>query len=89
MGSAEGAVEVHGSRLRALMERLVDTPVRAFLYEAAGSADDRLLGQGAALVRQAGDTWRIPVEIVEVSPSDHGAWLEGMTSAVDRLLTVG
>jgi uncharacterized protein YbjT (DUF2867 family) len=39
MGSAEGgtAEALHGPRLRTLLERLVDTPVRGVVYEAAGS----------------------------------------------------
>jgi saccharopine dehydrogenase-like NADP-dependent oxidoreductase len=86
MGSAKGAVEVHGPRLRTLMKRLVDTPVRGVVYEAAGSADERLLAQGAELVREASRTWRIPVEVVEESPSDHDRWLEAVTAAVERLL---
>jgi|SRR5215211_2449791 len=89
MGSAEGGVELHGSRLQALMERLVDTPVRGLVYEAAGSVDDRLLAQGEALVRDASRTWRMPVEVVDESPSDHERWLEAVIFAVARLLPPG
>jgi nucleoside-diphosphate-sugar epimerase len=45
---------LHGPRLESLLETLVDTPVRGFVYEG---------GAGEALVRRAADTWRIPVEI--------------------------
>ncbi|HYP48190.1 MAG TPA: NAD(P)H-binding protein [Thermoleophilaceae bacterium] len=37
MGSATGAPEANGQRLRALLAKLVDTPVRAFVYEARGA----------------------------------------------------
>jgi uncharacterized protein YbjT (DUF2867 family) len=41
LGSAVGPAEqleaIHGSRLERILERLVDTPVRGFVYEAAGS----------------------------------------------------
>lgn len=88
LGSAEGSPELHGPRLRSLMEHLVDTPVRGLVYEAAGTVDAALLEQGAGIVREASQTWHIPVEIVEADPSAHEAWLEAMKGAVERLLTV-
>ena len=45
---------LHGARLASLLEALVDTPVRGFVYEG---------GPGEAVVRRAADTWRIPVEV--------------------------
>jgi nucleoside-diphosphate-sugar epimerase len=45
---------LHGPRLASLLETLVDTPVRGFVYEG---------GAGEALVRRAAETWRIPVEV--------------------------
>jgi hypothetical protein len=86
LGSAEGSPEVHGQRLRSLMEHVVDTPVRGLVYEAAGSVDAALLEQGAAVVREASHTWHIPVEVVDTDPSAYDAWLEAMTDAVERLL---
>jgi hypothetical protein len=86
MGSAQDAGGVHGPRLRSLMERLVDTPVRGLVYEAAGSADPALLAGGAAIVREASALWRIPVEIVDEDPAGHAQWLAAMTAAVARLL---
>jgi uncharacterized protein YbjT (DUF2867 family) len=85
MGSADSAA-VHGPRLRTLLERLVDTPVRGFVYEAAGSADPRQLASGAAAVREASATWSIPVAVVDADPGDREAWLTELSSAVDRLL---
>jgi uncharacterized protein YbjT (DUF2867 family) len=72
LGSAKGDEElleaIHGSRLERLLERLVDTPVRGFVYEAAGSVDGALLEQGAAAVRAAGERWRIPIAVVDDDP---------------------
>jgi uncharacterized protein YbjT (DUF2867 family) len=48
--------ELHGGRLRMLLEKLVDTPVRGVVYE--GEA-------GAAIARGAAERWRMPVEVVE------------------------
>jgi NAD(P)H-binding len=88
MGSAEGetAAGLHGPRLRAMLERLVDTPVRGFVYEAAGSVAPELLAEGAAAVREAAVRWNIPVEVVEADPADQEAWLAATTGAVERLL---
>jgi hypothetical protein len=90
MGSAIGAPQavaaLHGPRLASLLERLVDSPVRGFVYEAAGSVPPRLLDQGASVVRRSGATYRMPVEVVEADPADHGAWLSAMGAAVRRVL---
>jgi nucleoside-diphosphate-sugar epimerase len=88
LGSASGpsAADLHGPRLETLLERLVDTPVRGFVYEAAGSVDPALLAGGAAAARAAAERWRMPVEVVDADPSDHAAWLAAAQAAVGRLL---
>jgi nucleoside-diphosphate-sugar epimerase len=88
LGSAEGANagDLHGPRLETLLERLVDTPVRGFVYEAAGEVDGGVLAHGAAAVRAAVARWRIPAEVVDTDPGDHAAWLAEMRAAVGRLL---
>ena len=87
MGSVLDSPDVHGPRLRSLMEHLVDTPVRGLVYEAAGTAGTALLAEGASIVREASHTWHMPVETVDTDPSAHEAWLEAMTAAVERLLS--
>lgn len=62
-GDAENIAAIHGPRLERLLEHLVETPVRRFVYEAVGSVDAEILAGGAALVEQASATWHIPVEI--------------------------
>jgi nucleoside-diphosphate-sugar epimerase len=89
LGSAEGCAELHGARLRTLLERLVDTPVRGVVYEAAGSVDPGLLAKGAAIVREASGRWRIPAEVVEEDPASYERWLAAMTAAVTRVLNAG
>ncbi len=90
LGDAQGepdALEaLHGMTLEALLEKLVDTPVRGFVYEAGGGVPARFLQRGAALARSAAQTWRIPVEIVNAEPADHESWLEAMASATQRLV---
>jgi hypothetical protein len=89
LGSAVGRPEViaaaHGARLERLMEELVDTPVRGFVYEADGQVDSRHLERGAEIVREAGRRWRIPVEVVAEDPGDWEAWTEAMLAAAERL----
>jgi hypothetical protein len=77
---------IHGPRLEGLLERLVDSPLRGFAYEGAGTADRRALAAGAAVARAAAERWQIPVEIVDTGPSDHAAWLDAMIAATERLV---
>jgi NAD(P)-dependent dehydrogenase (short-subunit alcohol dehydrogenase family) len=90
MGSAAGEdVEaLHRTRLQTVVERLVDTPVRGMIYEAAGTLDPVLLREGAEAVRTASATWEMPVAIVETDPSDHEAWRAAMLAGVERVLAL-
>jgi uncharacterized protein YbjT (DUF2867 family) len=65
VGEPEDVAAIHGPRLERLLEHLVETAVRRFVYEAAGTVDPAVLEGGAAAVRAAGERWRIPVEVVE------------------------
>jgi len=64
VGPAENLEAIHGSRLERFLERLVETPVRRFVYEAEGSVDAMILRRGAAAVREASQRWSIPVEVL-------------------------
>jgi predicted dinucleotide-binding enzyme len=90
MGSAVGSPEalgaLHGSRLKMLLERTIDTTVRGLLYEAAGSVDAELLARGAETVRAACGYSEIPHASLEADPADHDAWLAAALSAIDGLL---
>jgi uncharacterized protein YbjT (DUF2867 family) len=67
LGSAKGPAEnleaIHGPRLERLLERLVETPVRRFVYEADGSVDPAILERGGSIAQAAGERWRIPVAV--------------------------
>jgi hypothetical protein len=90
LGSATGTPAdrdaLHGSRLERMLELTVDTPVRGFVYEAAGSVPGATLAGGAALVRAAGERWRIPVAIVETNPAEHDDWVRAAADASRGLL---
>lgn len=60
VGTEEELANLHGASLERVLERLVETPVRRFVYEAGGSAG-ALLDGGAEIVKKAGTRWRIPV----------------------------
>jgi nucleoside-diphosphate-sugar epimerase len=85
LGSADGPRDdldaIHGDCLERLLERLVETPVRGFVYEAGGSVGAARLERGAALVREAAERWRIPVALPETSGLDERGWLERMLAA--------
>jgi uncharacterized protein YbjT (DUF2867 family) len=91
LGSATGAADnlaaIHGPRLEGLLERLVDTPVRGFVYEGAGSVDAGLLSGGAELVRHAESTWRIPVAITATPRSEGPSWVEELERMSLELLS--
>jgi nucleoside-diphosphate-sugar epimerase len=85
VGDAEATGAIHGPRLERLLEELVDTPVRGFVYEAWGSVDAERLRAGAQTTRAAAARWRIPVEIVEHDPSDWRKWVEATRGAIRAL----
>jgi uncharacterized protein YbjT (DUF2867 family) len=86
-GEPEAVAAVHGPRLESLMEKLVDTPVRGVVYEAAGGVDAAVLEAGAEIVRAAGRTWRIPVEIAAIESREPPAWAAQMADSALRLLS--
>jgi uncharacterized protein YbjT (DUF2867 family) len=53
--------DLHGPRLRAFLEKLVDTQVRAYVHEQVGEDD-------VALVREASQTWSIPIATIPSQP---------------------
>jgi uncharacterized protein YbjT (DUF2867 family) len=80
LASATGdAGPLHRERLRSLLERLVDAPVRGLVYESVGSVDADALADGAAAVRGFQSTFHVPVELV-------GADQRGWAAAVERVL---
>lgn len=87
LGTADGSPALHGGRLRMLFEKVVDTPVRGVVYEAAGTVGETVLDGGRQIARAAHATWQIPLELLEEDPADHARWLAEATAAVGRLLT--
>jgi uncharacterized protein YbjT (DUF2867 family) len=84
-GDPEAVAAIHGPRLEHLLERLVETPVRGFVYEAAGSVEVSLLERGAAAVRVAGERWRIPLALLAADPANPSAWVDSALEASRNL----
>ena len=91
LGSASGEPEriaaLHGDRLERLLEEIVDTPVRGLAYELSGALDPALALRALELLREAGERWRIPFEVVDVDPLEHELWLAGMVAAAEGLIS--
>jgi uncharacterized protein YbjT (DUF2867 family) len=85
-GDAERVAALHDGRLRMLWEKLVDTPVRGVVHEAAGPLAPSVLERGRAVALAAHQTWRIPLELLETDPADHVRWRAAAGAAVASLL---
>ena len=88
MGGPDAVAAIHGPRLERVLVEIVDTPVRGFVYEGAGSVETGHGERGAAIVRGAGERWRIPVMVTKTSPADRDLWLEEMLAAARELISV-
>jgi len=90
MGSAHGTAEdveaLHSTRLESMLELLVDTHARGFVYEAAGSAAATLLDGGRAVVERARAVYGMPVVCVGADPSDVDTWTAAVAGAVSDVL---
>jgi nucleoside-diphosphate-sugar epimerase len=90
LGTATGpnVADLHGSRLRMMLDKVTDTTVRGVLYEAAGTVDAQALRAGVAEVARARELNEIPGALLEVDPRDQEAWVEAARAAIERLLAV-
>jgi nucleoside-diphosphate-sugar epimerase len=87
LASATGdASPLHRERLTSLLERLVDAPVRGFVYEAAGSVEAGVLAEGTAAVRAFQSTFHVPVGLIEADPADAEGWAAAALEAVRSVL---
>ncbi len=91
LGSATGdparVAALHDTRLSMLFERLVDTPVRGVLYEAAGPLAPGVFTRGREIAAAARETWRMPVVPLTADPAEHAGWREAAIAAAEGLLT--
>lgn len=90
LGTATGpnVADLHGSRLRMMLEKVTDTTVRGVVYEAAGTVDAATLRAGAAELARARELNEIPGALLEVDPGAPEQWLGAARGAIERLLSV-
>ena len=90
LGTATGpnVADLHGSRLRMMLDKVTDTTVRGVLYEAAGTVDAQALQRGAAEVARARELNEIPGALLEVDPRDQEQWVGAARAGIERLLAV-
>jgi nucleoside-diphosphate-sugar epimerase len=81
-GSADSVEAVHTTRLESMLELIVDTPARGFVYETGGV--EREVGVHAASC--AREVYEMPLAILATDPGDHARWLaDARTAALSML----
>jgi uncharacterized protein YbjT (DUF2867 family) len=83
-GSADAVEAVHGPRLESMLELIVDTHARGFLYETGGV--DREVGVHAA--RCAAEVYEMPIVILDTDPGDVEGWVADAKGAALGLLGI-
>jgi len=86
-GEGDATAALHGPRLERLLEEIVDTPVRGFVYEGGGALAAEIRARGAGAVRAAEARWRIPAQVIEADPTEPAGWCAEMIDATERLLS--
>ncbi|HEV3283578.1 MAG TPA: hypothetical protein VG010_05185 [Solirubrobacteraceae bacterium] len=91
LGSAVGPRqrlrELHTSRLQLFVTQAVDTTVRGFVYEEAGtSTPEEILREGGEVVRAVGERNAIPLAFIRANPAETGVWLAETLAAIAGLL---
>jgi hypothetical protein len=87
-GSRDALAALHGPRLEMLLTRILDTPVRAFAYEASGTVDAGVLDAAQRLVSSFCSRSRIPFALLDAErTSDWRDWSDVVAGAVDDLLS--
>jgi putative NADH-flavin reductase len=81
-GSADSVEAVHGTRLESMLELIVDTHARGFVYETGGL--ERELGLHAT--RCAAEVYEMPIEVLATDPGRHEEWLADARQAALRTL---
>jgi predicted dinucleotide-binding enzyme len=82
MGTADREA-LHAERLAAMLEHIVDTPVRGLVYETGGLPRP----DGIKAAERVAQTYSMPVEVVDADPSQHDEWTAATAAAVRRVLS--
>jgi uncharacterized protein YbjT (DUF2867 family) len=91
LGSAVGPPQeldaLHTTRLEFFLTQAIDTTVRGFVYEGAGTPP-RLLAEGERRARALVERNAIPAAFLTTDPQQSTPWLAGARAAIDSLLGV-
>lgn len=91
LGTAHGddpekVAALHGTRLEMMLERTIDTTVRAVVYEAAGTQSAERFAEGRAVVERLCRKNEIPFAMLEADPADPVTWAADAETELLRLL---
>ena len=78
--------DLHGSRLTMMLERTIDTTVRAVIYEGAGSLSPEHFASGRAVVQRLCTKNEIPFVVLEADSADPEVWASAADDALAALL---
>lgn len=85
----EPARVLHGSRLEQFISSAIDSTLRGFVYDAAGSVCAGALAEGERIVLETAARNLIPIAILKAPAGGEEAWLAQAHGAVTRLLEGG
>jgi hypothetical protein len=90
LGTATGpnVAEVHGPRLRMMLDKTTDTTVRGVVYEAAGTVGDTTFAAGVDEIDRARRLNEIPGALLRADPRDTDAWVAAAREGIEHLLSV-
>lgn len=77
---------LHASRLEFFLGQVIDTTVRGFVYEAAGTVPGDALAEGERIVQRVAGRNEIPVGILTADPEDADVWLANAHAEIGALL---
>ena len=87
-GSHEDVRALHGPRLASFLGQAIDSTMRGFLYQAAGSAPAAVLAEGARVAGELCARNAIPLRVLRTDPEQAAAWEREALAAVRGLLGV-
>lgn len=85
-GEADDVQALHGALLESFLSEAVDTTMRGFVYETAGTVAAATVAIGTATVRRIAETNSIPLRLLDVPAARREEWRAAAGEAVAALL---
>lgn len=86
VGSPDHIEALHGSRLRMMLERSIDTTVRGFIYEANGNVPAQTFAQGCKEIERARTVHGIPCKTITADLCEQAVWQEQVKRSLNSIL---